>query len=188
MSLYSGKCDFHDGLEIDAERLGINIRDIDFSKYTIQIFGADKRLHKLQIESYKDALKYAPYLEVYSCSNNDKYTIALSSEDYITREENETLNWQLREIKKTYRKLKRQKEEITFDNILNLYSFFSITTIEKELITRVVKYGEKATHEGVHTWAAKYYRQKWYDALIEEGYDENEAYYWVYGWRIKDNE
>lgn len=184
MSIYSGKCDFADTLEIQSNGREENI---DFSCYDIRIYGKDGRCHKLEINSYKDAVKYLPYLECMGGYSDGKHSIILSSIDYITEEEQEHLNWKLNDIKKAYRKLKRNKQEITKENIVANVWFGSSDDTDK-LIDRVVELGEKANIEDIHLPLADYYRLRWYEEMLRVGYDEFEAWNWVYGWRRIDED
>ena len=183
ISSYSGKCDLADHLEIDASYQNLNsVEELDFSTYNISIYGRDDRHHKLEINSYKDVAKYLPYLVAIGAFSDGKSNIVLSSEDFITSEEKEHLQWKLDDIQKAVRKLKRNHTPVTEENIkANLW--FSDSDETSELIRRVIEHGNKADIEDIHLPLAEYYREIWYEELLRVGYNEYEAHHWVYGWR-----
>lgn len=185
MSSYSGKCDFADHLEIDASHSNLDkVDDIDFSKYNVYIYGKDDRHHKIQVKSYKDAVKYLPYIVGVGTFSDGMSNIFLSSKDFITEEEEEYLDWKLKDIQKAVRKLKRNHTPVTEENIkANLW--FSDSDETSELIRRVIEYGNKADIEDIHLPSADYYRARWYEEMIRVGYTEHEADRWVYGWRVR---
>lgn len=179
MSLFSGKCDLADTLSIFSDD---DVENMDFSNCKFFIYGQDERLHKIDIQSYKDAVRYLPYLESAGGYSKNAICIHLSPIDYITTEEREHLKWRLDEIKRIYRSLKRKKLPITRENILER-SYFDDDESISEIIGRVIKDGDKATIEGIHLPLSDYYRKRWYDEMLRVGYSKLEAKEWIYGWR-----
>lgn len=184
MSVFSGKCDLFDSLEIDASHKALNdIDELDYSKYKVCVYGDNHRAHEIKFDSVKDAMKYAPYLVVIGAHSDGKSNLILSSKDFITEEEEEQLGWRLDDYKRIRRSLKRKHLEVTPEAIKAKAWYSTQTELDEELIRRVISRGDKADFEGLHTPMAEYYRKRWEEALIDVGYTEYEAHHWVYGWR-----
>lgn len=163
----SGKCDFQDTVEIyGADKL---IREY-------KIYAADNDVIPLKFEKPADLIAYYPYLVAEMYGKN----IHLSCRSYIDSEEEEMLGWRMEEVKRIYRRCKRKK--VPFDrneaeNLLSLWTF-----PEKEIIDRVEELGEKATIEGIHNPMHDQMRKEWYELMVNNGWDKQTAYRWVYGW------
>jgi len=173
----SGKCDFEDVVDIHSP-------EEILSKYKIY---ADKNsLVPLKIETIKELVVYYPYLvPMMSSSKEDGGKIHLSSKSYIDQEEEERLQSKLDELKRYYRKCKRKKTNFDANEAFKLIGIFADVPqkYEVELVNRVAELGNEATFEGVHTPAHERMRDKWYQLMIDNGWAEDQAYGWVYGWK-----
>ena len=58
--------------------------------------------------------------------------------------------------------------------------WFSYKSLDKTIIERIIKDGNKAEFDDLHTELHEYYRKKWYEEMIRLGYTEREAFDWVY--------
>lgn len=178
MSKFSGKCDLCDMVEaIHCNSVDEIQEFIDNTQFYMWV--NDRRV-KINISSRKDLALYYPYLVSMSCHSDNKHTIVLSNDSFIDQEEADRLNFILNAAKQYYKKCKRDKKPFVEDECKKAIAFFSPTKYETELIKRVKKDGKKANIEGVHTYIHEYYRTKWYEALIELGWDEATAFDWVY--------
>ena len=169
MSQFCGKCDFCDVLSMGH---------VDFDKSEFYMY-INNRRHKLDINNKHDAIKYYPYLiSSMGGSKNGRYCIVLTSESFIDREEQERLDWEVRDILAYWEKCKRKK--IPFDEEEAMKNIAFSNAVTREIIERVQVLGDKTTTEGLHTSIHEYYRHKWYEEMINDGYDKKEAFSWVY--------
>lgn len=186
ISVYSGKCDCYDTL--------VEINKItDFSN--TEIYAGSNRLIPLRIDSQKDLMPFYPYLiTMISSSKNGVDTVYLSDKSYVDKEEEEWLQWRLTQLKKYYRRCKRN--HVDFDDkkaIKKICVQDEPEDYEVKLTMRVKTDGEKATYDGVHTPFHDHYRQKLYDDMVAAGYNKFKAKIWCFGWRgfdelLKDDE
>lgn len=177
MGLISGKSDFQDWCEMH------NTPDEIINKYNIY---CGDNIVPLKIESKKDLVAYYPYLTtliVFDKETGGK--VYLSHDSFIDREERERLQWKLDEIKKYRRKCRRKKVPFNKDEAIKLISPFYNTDAPYllEIVDRVMKNGDKATIDGIHDPFHERMREKWFDIMVSNGWDEKTAYIWVYGFK-----
>lgn len=176
MSGYSGKCDVYDSL--------VMIREVkDFSN--VKIYAADNEVIPLKINSKKDLIPYYPYLTSIMCGDSEGNTIIhLSKKSFVDAEEEEILGWRLDELKKYYRRCKRNKTAYDKSEALKLITYFvdNPSSYSEELVNRVAELGEKATIEGVHLPSHDHMRKKLYEEMIAAGYPDDVSYRWCFGW------
>lgn len=186
VSIYSGKCDVYDSL--------VMINDItDFSN--VRIYASDNHIIPLRIDSQKDLIPYYPYLVVMMSSIKDEeISVHLSEKSYVDTEEEERLQWRLNQLKKYYRRCKRNHEPYDEkEAIKKICIWDTAEEYETELVNRVKLSGEKATYIGVHIPMFDEMRKKLYDEMISAGYNKFESKLWCFGWRdidelLKDDE
>jgi hypothetical protein len=171
----SGKSDFQDHVEMfdGADNLINNYR----------IYAHDNDVIPLKFEKPADLIAYYPYLVVIRCADKDGGIIHLSSESFIDSEEKEQLQWRMDRAKAVYRRCKRKK--IPFDReaaVKDICWIDEPKPFEVEIIDRVERDGNKATIEDIHDPMHDRMRDMWYELMIDNGWDENKAYKWVYGW------
>lgn len=176
MSIYTGKCDVFDTFVMIYEIT-------DFSN--VHIYAANNDLIPLQINSQKDLIPYYPYLIVcMSSSKEGEINANLSDRSYIDIDEEERLKWRLDQLKKYYRRCKRNKEK--FDDKKALQLICPWDNNEKnygiELVKRVKFDGNKATYNGIHIPSLDVSRKKLFDDMVDSGYDELKAWAWCFGW------
>ena len=99
ISVFSSKCDVYDSL--------VMIHNItDFSN--VRIYASGNHIIPLRIDSQKDLIPYYPYLVAMMSSSKDGYmSVYLSGKSYVDTEEEERLQWRLNQLKKYYRRCKR---------------------------------------------------------------------------------
>lgn len=140
----------------------------------------------LKIETEKDLIARYPFLVKMSASDKNGGIVRLSEKSYIDMAEEEHFTYMLETLKRYYRSCKRNKKQFDKEEALRRIVFPSDDRPEKheiELVERVAEFGEKATIEGVHDPVHDRMRDEWYNMMIEAGWNEIEAYHWVYGWR-----
>lgn len=180
MSVFSGKCDFYDGFVMircdnDEEKIKEELK-----KLKLYVHGKDGRNHRVKSDTIKDIAKYYPYLESIVCGLKDGgVTIILSSDSFIDLEEQEMRNYKIEDVKKYWRKCKREKKSFDKEEYLN-----STWYTNKEdlaiIFDRIAKDGNKAEFDDIHFPLWEHNRRRWFEALVELGYDEFEAYNWCF--------
>ena len=168
----SGKCDFQDTVEMYGT-------DKLIKEY--KIYAADNDVIPLKFEKPADLIAYYPYLVVAMYGKS----ILLSCRSFIDSEEEEWLSWRMNEVKRIWRKCKRNKEPFTREIAKeNLGAWcVELDGYKKEIIDRVEKFGDKATIEGIHDPMHDQIRKEWYELMVNSGWDKQTAYRWVYGWK-----
>ena len=174
MSEFCGKCDVCDSFNDRSDEYLQN------SKFSI--YGADGRDHILTINNQKDLSKYYPYLTCSMGVDKNKAYVHISSQCFIDSEEAERISWVKNALIKYYKKCKRNKIQYTVDEAIKAAVLFGPDDWEIELARRVGESGEKAETKDLHTPIHDYYRERWCEELISQGYTEDEAKLWVYGW------
>lgn len=159
---------------------------------TVEIFGAENILNNynvyigdnilpLRMETEKDLIPYYPYLE--SLIYSDKETggiIRLHEKSFIDEEEEESLEICLEIIKRYWKSCKRKKEQFDKEEALKRACIFSQEIHHIELVNRVEKFGDKANIKGIHDPYHEKLREELYNLMIKYGWNENQAYYWIY--------
>ena len=175
MSLYSGKCDFCDIVEIH------NVDNILKSNVYI-----GWNIIPLRFETEKDLIPYYPYLVASNATTNGVEEIRLTSESYVDRQERENLELYTKECQKYVNKCKRKKEfcDISHFDKENDYGY---NEIYQEIISRLLMVGFekdfKFTLDGIYLSSAERYRKELYKEMINNEWDENKAKLWCFGWR-----
>ena len=149
-----------------------------------KIYAYGNEVIPLKFEKPADLIAYYPYLVVMQYgSSHGGGVIHLSKESFIDSEEKEQLQWKMDCIKTMYRKCKRNhipfdrkaaEKEISWHDEPRPY--------ETEIIDRVEHDGNKATIDGIHDSMHDRMRDEWYKLMIDNGWNEDMAYRWVYGW------
>ena len=173
-----GKSDFQDLCEMHYTPAEI------IEKYKIYAAGND--IVPLKMESEKDLVAYYTYLISSMFGSKDGGHIHLMGKSFIDLEEEEQLTLEMDAVKKYYRSCKRNKKPFDRDEALRRIVFpidCKPKKHEEEIVDRVAKLGEKATIEDIHDPWHDRMRGEWYKLMIDRGWDENEAYKWVYGFR-----
>lgn len=169
-----GKSDFEDFCEMHHSPEEI------LSKY--EIYANKHDLVPLHMRDKKDLVAYYPWLITMMWSNKESGgKVHLSDEDYITAEEKERLQWEYDNVVRYYKRCKRKKEEFDKNVALELIVWFEPEPYQIELVNRIAEMGEKATIDNLHTKYHDSRRKEWFDLMVENGWDENMAYRWVYG-------
>lgn len=157
MSIYSGKCDFYDHIEIFGVEKVMNAT----------IYVGDSEV-PLKFESEKDMIPYYPYV-IYLSVSDDKHTyMRLTNKSWVEIEEADILNLYLELFLKYLRKCKRKKVEyIVEDAMENVCWYYDEAFME--LAKRVKEYGKKATIDGLFLKGKDFYRQKLAEEMIKNG-------------------
>lgn len=180
MSMFSGKCDLYDHIEI------YGLENTLKSKIYVG-WDSDK---PLDIKEERDLVPYYPFVISMGAFNNGVGTIHLMSKSWVNYEEEDTLKFYLEQILKIYRRCKRKKIEFNVDEVWEEVSniFWKRDEI-RELIERVKEHGKKATYDGIHLSSKNYYREQLIKEMIKFGYPEDVAKTWVYdGYMISKEE
>lgn len=175
MSRYSGKCDVFDWFGGYDDEL---IRKSNF-----YISG---HIVPLRINNHHDLAPYYPYLVVIGTGSNGYQTVRLSEESFVDVEEREKLGWILRDIQKYYRKCKRKRIIYNIDEAISQGCLFSPGDERKRIAEIVGERGEKVTVEDliseykIRHPMSEYYRKKLFERMIELGWSEKQAGYWIW--------
>lgn len=186
MSQFSGKCDIYDTFGDASDEFLQN------SKF--YIYGVDGRDHLLDIKTQKDLAKYYPYLTSgYAYEKNKGAVVRISSQCFIDSEEKDFIMITYKYILRYYNKCKRNKIPYSVDDVCKKQHLIGWlgkdpAEWEVELAHRIGESGDKASIEGLHRPMQEYYRDQWFNYLLDIGYEKDEAYMWVYGWRRYLNE
>ena len=116
MSKYCDKCDVYD-------QIG------DYSDEQLQnskIFIGDNVV-PLKIESQHDLAPYYAHIVVESYAKDNVVNMRISNRSYVDRQEEECLEWILRDFKKYYKKCKRKKIPYVEEEALAMCCWFSPT-------------------------------------------------------------
>jgi len=187
-SCFSGKCDLYDSL--------IEIGKVtDFSK--VHIYINDNPV-ELRIDSYKDLIPYFPCVSRVETHSNGEYRIWLSGKPWYRIEEEDLLRIYLRDLTTCYNKLKRDKN-LSLETLIERYnSKYNWRSHKEELITELasrlieVKGKKDKVYIGdLYLPSKDWFRKRLYEEMIKNGWREEVAYYWCYGWnrwteRVKD--
>ena len=173
-SIFSGRCDLYDTIEIfGVEKI--------LSKYKIY---DQRHILPLEVKEPKDLIPYYPYLVATMFSTKeDGGTIYLSSESYVNISEREYIQYDLDILLKYWRKCKRKKELFDKEKALKSIVLFFNDEYKIQLVDRVAEIGDKATIDNLHNRMHDGMRKDLFDEMIKNGWNEDKAGTWVYGWR-----
>lgn len=147
-----------------------------------QIYRSVNDIIPLKIQSKKDLVAFYPFPVAILSSDKENGHIYLADKSYIDIEEIQKISWCLHNVIKYYKKCKRKK--ILFDKnaaLEKMVLFEPPEPFQIELIDRVAEFGEKAKIDGLHDSSHDTKRNRWYDLMINNGWDMAVAYKWVYG-------
>ena len=182
MSQYSGKCDVADWIS------GMEKRDPDFAKKINLYAGDSDHKAKVPVERPEDIVPYYPFIVGMGCGERDgKTSMWIGSKSYITEEEESYFKWKKAGLVKYRNKCKRNKVAYDVEEALDNVSigFGNDTEPYREelrpLAVAVGEVGNKASYEGMRrtTGMTNYYRKEWKQALIEAGWNEEDADKWI---------
>lgn len=180
MSKFSGKCDFCDHLWISAKTDDEAFNKFNGTKLYISQplpdgFDFKKALEdkvnipetyykKVKYSSIRDLVPLYPYLISMSyCDNTDSHNsvVILSSESFVDREEQEHLEYYLKDLLRVYNRCKRKKIEFNVEEaVKEVYWGKWYKDIMLELANRVKEKGKKASIDGIHLPTQEHYRQE----------------------------
>ena len=150
-----------------------------------KIYQNDKMLN---IRKERGLVPWYPYIIGTSCGDKNGAVIHLSSIDYITKHEIETLDFYLDRVKKAYRRCKRKHEEFNIEEVYRKEFCWLFERPElRPLVDRVAQFGNKATYDGIYLKMSEHYRQLWRKELLKYGYDKEWVEDWIYKGR-RNNE
>jgi hypothetical protein len=179
ISIYSGKCDLYDTL--------IAIGEVtDFSK--VHIYINDNPV-ELRIDSYKDLIPYFPCVPSIQTHCDGEYRIRLSGEPWYRIEEERTLYFYLRDLTTCYNNLKREKR-LSLETLIEMHTerFRWISNkngLIEELARRLIEAKgnkDRVDIDDLYLPSGDWFRKKLYEEMIKNGWNENVAYNWCYGW------
>lgn len=172
-----GKFDFQDECE-----MGIGADKI-LEKY--RVFVGRHELVPLWMNSKKDLVAYYTYTIGIMASDKHGGMIVLSDESYIDSRERERISQDYKDVLKYYRKCKREKKEFDKTEALRRIAWLreEPDKYQVELVDRFSQNGPKVTINDLHAPMFDMMRKEWYDLMLKNGWSEQQAYRWVYGWR-----
>ena len=188
ISVYSSKADLYDSL--------IEIGKVtDFSK--VHIYLHDSPV-ELRIDSYKDLIPYFPCVPSIETHCNGEYRLCISGKPWYRVEEEQMLNFYLRDLTTCYNKLKREKR-LSLETLIEMHTerFRWISNkngLIEELARRLIEAKgkkDKVYIEDLYLPSGDWFRKTLYEEMVNNGWKESVAYRWCYGvkrWveRIKD--
>ena len=169
MSKFSGKCDVGDTYEILGERMK-----------NAKVYIGDNII-PLRIDSEKDALPYFPFLVGSMASSDESTTIRLGSSSYVDVPEQEILDREWEYLRKRYRKL--AKNGTPSVEALLEDGFFKDRDYGDAMAESMIEQKGKGERPDLSISYLDHYRDTLYHELLANGYEENEAYRWAYGFR-----
>ena len=157
MSIYSGKCDFYDHIEIFGVERTMNS----------EVYVGDS-LTPLKFKSEKDLIPYYPYVIYMSASDGEHTNMRLTRKSWVDIEEEEMLNIYLNLFLKYLRKCKRKKMEYVVEEAVeNVCWYYDEAFVE--LAKRVKEDGKNATFDGLYLKGKEFYRQFLVDEMVKNG-------------------
>lgn len=180
ISIYSGKCDLYDSL--------IEIGEVtDFSRVHIYI---NHNPVELRIDSYKDLIPYFPCVPAVETRDNGEYKIWLSGKPWYRIEEEQMLGIYLRDLITCYNRLKRNKN-LSLESLVERYDTkynwnHAKDELVAELASRLIEAKgkkDKVNISDLYLPSGDFFRKRLYEEMVNNGWDENKAYLWCYGWR-----
>lgn len=176
MSIYSGKCDVADWFE-----------DYDDEMIRKSNFYISGHIVPLRIDNHHDLSPYYPYLiAVGGRDSSGHSSILLSEESFVDSEEREMLGWKLCDIQKYYRKCKRKRINYNIDEATSQGCLFCSWDNIRRIAEIVGERGEKVTVEDliseykIRHPMSELYRKKLFERMIELGWSEKQARYWIW--------
>ena len=178
-SCFSGKTDLFDSL--------IEIGKVtDFSK--VHIYLHDSPV-ELRVDSYKDLTPYFPCVPSVETHCDGEYRICLSGKPWYRVEEEQMLRIYLRDLTTCYNRLKRIKD-LSLERLIERYNNkynWSHTKDEliAELASRLIEAKgkkDKVDISDLYLPSGDWFRKRLYEEMIKNGWREEVAYYWCYGW------
>lgn len=192
MSRWSGKADFADSLWMSAENEeeafakfnGTKLYiyqplpdDVDFVKALKDGVNIPETYYKkVEYHSIKDLIPLYPHLismAYYNKSQDGGSSIVILSPDsHVDREEQELLEFYLKNLIKVYNRCKRKKIEFDIKEAVRETCWLghNRNPITK-LAYRVKEKGRKASIEGIHLSMQEYYRKQLADEMLKHGID-----------------
>ena len=140
MSIYTGKCDFYDHIEI----CGLD------NVLKSEIYLGDMH-HKIEFKNELDLMQYYPHLVAFASGMKGKGTIILSRNSYIDTHEREQIGWIVRDVKREFNRCKRRKEPFVTEKVYKKISWHGRTDeILIEIIKRFAEKGNRAKFDDLH--------------------------------------
>ena len=181
MSQFSGKCDFYDTFIEIAFKGDENQIEENIKRLKLHIYGADDRVHRIQVDTIKDLVKYYPYISAtHTGSKEGDIYYELSSDSFIDEEEAESKEWKINDLMKYWHKCKRKKIPFTVDGCMKEFKWWYDKEGLRKMAELIVADGDKANFDNVHFSLWEGYRKKWFEEMVRVGYTEREAFCWVY--------
>lgn len=179
----SGKCCLEDtiGIWTNFEEDEI-IKFLNRTNFYTDLSDGLKPENKITILSYKDLVPYLPRCETIMCMNHDgQNTIVLDSKPHWMWEEEERIEWIVKNVFRVYNRCKRKKTLFTLEDCIKENAFETNKDIISEIYDRIVKSGKKATFTDIRlNFTNKIYRQPLIEEMINVGYTEEQAKTWAY--------
>lgn len=188
MSKFSGKADFFDHLWMSSETEEEAFNKFNGTElYIVQPVPEDVNIFdcvnipetyykKIEYTSMKDLIPYYPHTIAFGSWGKEHSIVCLSSKSHVDIEEEDRLNWYMRDLQKIYRRCKRKKIEFDVEAAVKEVDWHDYNTdIIRELAERVKKYGKKATSTEVHLpFYEQHYRQNLVAEMLAHGIDPAE--------------
>lgn len=144
----------------------------------------EDNLVPLRINNHHDLAPYYPHIMIMGSGENGVWNCRITSRSFVDYEEEERLNWKLRDFNKYRKKCKRNKIPYIESEAIKECCYLQPTDVDKEIAHRVGLYGDKATIDGIHDDMHEYYRNKLLEEMIRLGWEERTAKYWIWkDWR-----
>ena len=159
----------------------------DFSK--VHIYINDNHV-ELRIDSYKDLIPYFPCVPSVETHSNGEYRIWLSGKSSYRRDEEDMLRIYLHDLVTCYNRLKRDKS-LSLESLIERYNIkYNWSHAKDELIaelaSRLIEAKGKKDEvdiSDIYLPSGDWFRKRLYEEMINNGWDENVAYRWCYGWK-----
>lgn len=174
MSKFSGKCDVYDHFCNKSDEYIKNSK----------IFLGENPV-PLRIDNHHDLAPYYSHIIYLGGGDQGGYSCHITEKSYIDTEEQEHLGWILRDLKKYYRKCRRDHVGFNEEEALRDIGFTVDDSSNRELARRVAEQGNKATIDGVHTFMGDYYRNLLLEEMMRLGWKKGLSKYWLWkDWRF----
>lgn len=162
MSKFSGKCDLCDHIEI--------VNDENRILHTVYYVG-DYNDTPLEVHDMKDLIPYYPYVISMAVCSEERSVVRLTSKSYVDCEEEDILNFYLKQVEKYEGKCKRKRIPFEVEDAVKVLGSICFGDTIRILAERVKNEGKKATIEGIHLASHEFYRKELVKEMEKNGLD-----------------
>lgn len=162
MSKFSGKCDLYDHIEI--------VNDENRILHTVYYVGNSNDT-PIEVHELKDLIPYYPYVISMAGYSEERSVVRLTSKSYVDYEEEDILNFYLKQVKKYERKCKKKHIPFEVEDAVKVLGSICFGDTIRILAERVKNEEKNATIEGIHLASHEFYRKELVKEMEKNGLD-----------------